>query len=170
MQRAGGAVDRAARATAPTGAGRPLPTASGAPALGAGADRSELLERLLPGAVEHGEQELEVGREALTIHDDRGPAREAYLHPRWKRGEYPRSAQLRALASGEGARVDHARRPRASISCPSERRLRERSRSSTGVPCSARRRTSRQDRPSLTSAGMPIMTAVAISTACRMIP
>ena len=42
--------------------------------------------------------------------------------------------------------------------------------SDTGAVCSARRRTSRHDSPSLTSAGAPMTTAVAISTACRMIP
>ena len=42
--------------------------------------------------------------------------------------------------------------------------------SSTGAVCSARSRTSRHDRPSLTSAGAPSTTAVATSTACRMIP
>ena len=42
--------------------------------------------------------------------------------------------------------------------------------SETGEVCSARRRTSRQETPSLTSAGAPMTTAVAISTACRMIP
>ena len=43
-------------------------------------------------------------------------------------------------------------------------------RSETGAECRARSRTSRQDTPSLTSAGAPITTAVATSTACRMIP
>ena len=42
--------------------------------------------------------------------------------------------------------------------------------SSTGEACIARRRTSRHDRPSFTSAGVPMTIAVAISTACRMIP
>src|SRR6478672_5021155 len=42
--------------------------------------------------------------------------------------------------------------------------------SCTGLACRARRRTSRQLSPSVSSAGAPMMTAVAISTACRMIP
>ena len=42
--------------------------------------------------------------------------------------------------------------------------------SSTGDACIARSRTSRQDRPSFTSAGAPMTIAVAISTACKMIP
>ncbi len=40
----------------------------------------------------------------------------------------------------------------------------------TGVACRVRRRTSFQERPSLTSAGVPMITAVATSTAWRMIP
>ena len=47
---------------------------------------------------------------------------------------------------------------------------RARAESETGELCRARRRTSRQDRPSLTSAGAPMITAVATSTAWRMIP
>src|SRR4051812_13287932 len=42
--------------------------------------------------------------------------------------------------------------------------------SSTGAACIARRRTSRQLTPSLSRAGAPMTNAVAISTACRMIP
>jgi hypothetical protein len=42
--------------------------------------------------------------------------------------------------------------------------------SSTGAACSARRRRSRHDMPSRTSAGIPSAAAVAISTAWRMIP
>ena len=40
----------------------------------------------------------------------------------------------------------------------------------TGAPDIVRRRTSFQERPSLISAGMPISTAVAISTTCRTMP
>ena len=40
----------------------------------------------------------------------------------------------------------------------------------TGAACIVRRRTSRQESPSLSSAGMPINSAVAISTACRTMP
>ncbi len=40
----------------------------------------------------------------------------------------------------------------------------------TGVAFIARRRTSRQDMPSLSSAGAPIRIAVATSTACRITP
>ena len=40
----------------------------------------------------------------------------------------------------------------------------------TGVVCIARSRTSRQDMPSLSSAGMPIRIAVVTSTACRITP
>ncbi len=46
----------------------------------------------------------------------------------------------------------------------------ERAGSLTGAACIARRRTSRHDIPSFSSAGIPISTAVATSTACRITP
>ena len=65
-----------------------------------------------------------------------------------------------------------------SADAPGWRRLRSRcasatgrrAASDTGVECSARRRTSRQETPSFTSAGTPVALAVANSTAWRMIP
>jgi hypothetical protein len=59
------------------------------------------------------------------------------------------------------------------VSTPPRRwgwRLGRRAGSLTGAACMARRRTSRQDMPSLSSAGMPIRIAVVTSTACRMTP
>ena len=99
VQRAGGTVDRQLRDRAHR-RGAAIADGRGAPALGAGADRSELLERLGAAArSSSGEQELEVGREALTVHDDRGPARETYLHPRGKRARGP--ARRAARRAGE---------------------------------------------------------------------
>ena len=55
--------------------------------------------------------------------------------------------------------------------CPSAATVRRgRAGSLTGAACIARRRTSRQDMPSLRSAGAPIRIAVATSTACRITP
>ena len=55
------------------------------------------------------------------------------------------------------------------MSAARERRA-ERAGSLTGAACIARSRTSRQDMPSLSSAGAPIRIAVATSTACRITP
>ena len=71
----------------------------------------------------------------------------------------PAARATRQKAEGRTAQ------PRARASAP-----RGSAGSWTGAVCSARSRISRQDTPSLTSAGMPSTTAVATSTACRMIP
>lgn len=76
--------------------------------------------------------------------------------------------RLHAAARERGLRVLPDALSYASIFAGS-RRLRI-ERSSTGAAWRARRRRSFQVMPSRTSAGMPIATAVAISTACRMIP
>ncbi len=64
--------------------------------------------------------------------------------------------------------------PSALIVSPAPRRcggrLGRRAGSLTGAACMARIRTSRQDMPSLSSAGMPIRIAVVTSTACRITP
>ena len=61
--------------------------------------------------------------------------------------------------------------PRAPTASSARRALElGRAGSLTGVACIARSRTSRQDMPSLSSAGMPIRIAVETSTACRITP
>ena len=76
--------------------------------------------------------------------------------------ELDRVCAILARLSGRARRL-----PRAASASRAARGSAE---SSTGAVCIARSRTSRQDSPSLTSAGAPSTTAVATSTACRMIP
>ena len=118
------------------------------------------------GGRRSGELRLEVGRaprspassvEFVSVTADRvdararrRPRRRTSLHPPRRRGR-------------RGPRHDAGASASASAGWPGAE-------SETGEVCSARRRTSRQERPSLTSAGAPITTAVATSTACRTIP
>jgi len=75
----------------------------------------------------------------------------------------PRASARGASPAGGGGSSVYA-------SASRECECRGRAESWTGEECSARRRTSRHETPSLTSAGAPMMTAVATSTAWRMIP
>jgi hypothetical protein len=92
---------------------------------------------------------------------DPGRARAARRRPRARRGRLLGAQRL------DGARGRVVGRYASAFRAAPPPEAEE---SETGAVCSARRRTSRQERPSLTSAGPPMTTAVATSTACRMIP
>src|SRR6478736_1273013 len=118
--------------------------------------RGRLYQRQLGPAIERLDARLLAAGGAAIGHRD--GQRELHGQPRaGVRARPPGGVPAQALVEIDGpARVERAVAGTGS-SC-------------TGLACRARRRTSRQLSPSVSSAGAPMMTAVAISTACRMIP
>ena len=105
------------------------------------------------------------GRHRLARH---APGRRPHRRvlPRRQAASRSRAARKGSVRTRPSRVLRH--RPQASASAASARR--RTLRSSTGDACRARSRRSFQVMPSRTRAGMPIASAVAISTAWRMIP